>query len=1141
MNRIYIHRILTSLVAVIVFAMTAGAFDLTHYSQQSVLASGRWVKIAVSRSGLYRLTPQALRQWGFSDPSKIRIYGYGGRRIDDVMTEASYIDDLPMVQTAAQSDGSVVFYGVGPEVWEQAASGRYIARMNPYTTEGYYYVSQTADAEPRQIEKIGTPSASDPVTTFNERMQYEQDLVSPGEGGCMLVGEDFRFTPKRRYTFELPGRDDSQPVWFECSFVAKTFNTSSLLAFEANGESVQRNSSDAVSSSSNDSYGREGRARHTVDMSGERLDLTVTHSSSAMVYGAWLNYIAVNYTRLLALSSGGYLEFDAASTRLSLDASEAAGKALTVWDVTDPLEIRQIDCSDGSSAQWTNPYSGRRSYAAWRDGATLPAPRFAGNVANQNLHATEPVDMVIFTHPAMRQQAERLAAIHRGEPDNMAVLVVNVDEVYNEFSSGSADVGGLRKFLKMLYDRGNSGERKLRFALLMGRATYDERRLTAAMKSATFLTMPSWQLRNESLSLSSTDGFETDDIIAMLDDNSGGDLGLDNLSIAVGRMPVTSARSAAVYVDKINEYLHKSRHTQWKNRILVLADRGNENDNYTNDHINQSESLLRHVGESEINPYIFEKVYLGAYRREGGVAVKAREKMYRTLKDGTAWWIYVGHANNHLWTGDGMLTFNDINNMYLRDLPFIYAATCNFLRWDSMTESGGEIMMGERNGGCIGMISATRSVYITHNGYFTSALGRAIAKRNDDGTMMTFGEIYRNAKNDILNDRGEHRSNENRLRYVFMGDPALRVITPSNLVNVETVGGLNVGGDDQIIIPALGTPVITGTVTAPDGTLLADFNGVLVAEIYDADRSTTTLDTFGATPMTFDEHGDKLFAGSCRITNGRFELRAAMPGDITDNFREATISLYAYSDDAKTEAAGLDRNCYVYGFDESTAADTEAPVIESLVLNHPSFAPGDAVNPDPMLIASVRDNVAINLSTSGIGHQMNIILDGKRTYNDVPFYYTPSSDGSPSGQIAYPIEGLTEGNHTLTLRVFDTSGNAAVSDIDFFVSHGASINVYDIYTDVNPATTEANFYLNHNRPDGMLTVTVSVYNLLGHEIWSETNTGRSDMFVSAPVTWNLCDGAGRRVSRGIYIYRATVSDGENSYETPARKIAVTSK
>lgn len=1131
----HIYLRFSSLILSLMCAIAGMAFDLSHYAAESRLTSGHWVKIAVDDSGMHRITASTLRRWGFSDPSAVRIYGYGGQRIADALTETNYIDDLPLVNSVNCADGSIVFYAVGPYTWETGDVTT--RRSNPYSTQGFYFVTDD-NAELKPLTSTATPGANNPATTFVERIQHEQDLISPGECGQMLVGEDFKYTPVRRFTFDLPGICGQ--LKFKTSFVAKTLNSASNLTFTVNGVQLPSVANDAIAPivKSGETHGHETRTIHTVDNPGNKFDLTITHSASTVIYNAWLNYIAINYERSLAMPSSSTLAFSSSERQLSM---ANASDALKVWDVTDPTNIKNVNfaLADGS-AVWTASTAGLRDYCAWTESDNMPSPSLVGTVTNQNLHGDGPVDMVIFTHPAWRSQAERIAELHRGAPDNMNVRVVDASEVYNEFSSGTSDVSGLRKYLKMIYDRGNAEGTPLRYVLLMGRMTYDERHLTAGVRALGAMTLPAWQQRDDRPSLDAEEGFATDDFIAMLDDNSGSRMGLDRLAVAVGRLPVTNLNNAKTLTDKIIDYARRPSQGAWKNRVLALAD-----DMDAGIHYKQTEWFMNGIGRNDNSPYILEKIYLPAFEKSNGVYQSARDKMYRTLNDGVAWWTFVGHATNHSWTGDGMLTYTDINNMYLRRLPFIYAATCNFLRWDSNTESGGEILMHERNGGAIGMISATRPVYITYNGYFTNALGKEISRRDDNGRLLATGEIYRRAKNNIRTIdngiEGEIINNDNRLRYVLMGDPALRLATPDNLISIESINGVTTGSDDQIILPARGHAAVKGIVTDPNGNVLSDFNGTLLFELFDADRSTILDKAEYEKMQPFDEHGEKLYAGSCRVTAGHFELNVAIPSEISDNFREATIALVAYSNDGSTEASGLNRSCYVYGFDEDAADDNEPPTIELLALNHPTFQSGDAVNADPLVVASIRDNVGINLSMSGIGHQMSIMLDDKRNFNDVPYYYTPASDGSPSGEIAYPLEGLTEGHHTIRLRVFDTAGNAATKTIDCFVREGLSPTIFDIYTDVNPATTEANFYLSHNRPESMLTVTVSVYNLLGHKLWSQTSTGRSDMYISSPVTWNLTDGTGRRVPRGIYIYSATITaDGEN-FTTASRKIAVTSR
>ena len=61
---------------------------------------------------------------------------------------------------------------------------------------------------------------------------------------------------------------------------------------------------------------------------------------------------------------------------------------------------------------------------------------------------------------------------------------------------------------------------------------------------------------------------------------------------------------------------------------------------------------------------------------------------------------------------------------------------------------------------------------------------------------------------------------------------------------------------------------------------------------------------------------------------------------------------------------------------------------------------------------------------------------------------------------------------------------------------------------------------------------------MGQEVWSTTQTGKSDMFKSFPITWELNDMAGRRVPRGIYIYRASIATDGVQEATKSTKLAV---
>lgn len=1125
------------------------AFAPETYAQSSVLASGRWVKIQIENSGVYGLSRATLARMGFNNPERVRVYGYGAPVKSNQLTAKDFIDDLPMVQTATRADGTVVFYGQGPYSWKRSST-TYIRDLNLYATAGTYFVTEVADTvATRDFPATATPGTLSRLvtTTFTDRLHHEVDLYSPGQSGAILVGEDFKFTPKRTFNFKLTDRaEDDGPVNIETSFVAKTFTNSSSIEMTVNQDVLPAITGDRIPATANDAHyhGQESIGRRTVNVSGDKMDITIRHSASVSIQGAWLNYLAINYPRRLNIGADGVLNFWlTSSTYSSYRLSGAPASGLHLWDVTDPLNIKTVDykAEDNGTVCWTPNSINIAEYVAWTENAKLPEPTIGATISNQNLHAHQAADMVIITLPSMRAQAERLANIHRADkPDPLTVNVVDVEQIYNEFGSGTADPWAIRGYLKMIYDRAQAQGTNLRYALILGRPTCDTRGLTDTFKALGIQTIPAWYAPVMSHALSDNTGFGTDDFYAMLKDNSCYDMAKDDHDIAVGRMPVRSAKEATAAIDKLEKYLFKMPDNDWRNRILLLAD---DQDNGA--HMKQAEAFQDAVNPDDNPGYVLNKVYQDAYELTNGTYPEAREMMFKNLNDGVMLWIYLGHASTTSWGHEHQLTYNDINTrLFYKTLPVVFAGTCDFMRWDQNEESGAEMMFHNANGGVISMISASRPVFISENGKYTAALGRAFNRANTLSPDMRLGDFYRIAKNDIRDANGKHESNSNRLRYALMGDPAMPLALPVNKVNLLTVEGVDVtadAGDDarQAVVQALQQATFAGNITDADGNLMSDFNGSLSLTIYDADFSTTSRGN-GAEgePVTFNQHGNKLFAGMTTVTDGTWQVKVPMPMEIDDNFRPALAGMYAWDTSTGVRAAGANNRFYVYGTATVETPDTIPPVINSFVLNHSSFKNGDMVNLSPTVLATVSDNIGINISSAGIGHQILLTLDDTKTYTDVTSYFKPSTDGSPSGTISYPLENLIEGQHTLRLRVWDTSGNSTTQTIEFVASPKASPTIYDVWTDAGPATNSANFYVSHDRPDQTATVTITVYNLLGAPIWSGSQTGPADMFTSTPVVWDLTDNAGRRVNRGIYLYRATITTDGERFDTASKKIAV---
>ena len=208
--------------------------------------------------------------------------------------------------------------------------------------------------------------------------------------------------------------------------------------------------------------------------------------------------------------------------------------------------------------------------------ATFPTPEYVYNITNQDLHAHEPVNMVIIipTSQKLLKEAERLANFHRSH-DNISVRIVPADELYNEFSSGTPDAMAYRRYMKMLYDRAST-DNLPQSLLLFGDCVWDNRLVTPACHN---LNPDDLLLAYESEnSFSETDCYVNDGWFTLMDDGEGGNLlRSDKEDLGVGRFPVTDLSEAKVLVDKTINYAENKNGGSWENMIMFMGDDGNNN------------------------------------------------------------------------------------------------------------------------------------------------------------------------------------------------------------------------------------------------------------------------------------------------------------------------------------------------------------------------------------------------------------------------------------------------------------------------------------------------------------------------------------------------------------------------------------
>ena len=180
----------------------AGETATGRYAAHSVLQSGKWAKIRIPQSGIYQLTNSLIRSCGFSDLSKVKVYGYGGALQPESLT-GDYLtatDDLKEVPTCTVGDKRL-FYGVGPVTW---SSPTILNRTrNSYSDYGYYFLTDSGDDSPQTLSEEAFKETFYPMNEDYHSL-YEVDGYAWFHGGRNLF-DNTAFTVGTPQTYRLAG------------------------------------------------------------------------------------------------------------------------------------------------------------------------------------------------------------------------------------------------------------------------------------------------------------------------------------------------------------------------------------------------------------------------------------------------------------------------------------------------------------------------------------------------------------------------------------------------------------------------------------------------------------------------------------------------------------------------------------------------------------------------------------------------------------------------------------------------------------------------------------------------------------------------------------------------------------------------
>lgn len=1036
----------------------ASSTENSEYAAHSVLASGKWAKIRVPESGVYQLTENVVRQAGFSNINKVKIYGYGGNLQNEALYASELLanDDLHEVPQCIVG-GKHLFYAKGPVSWSSRTASR--RTRNPYSDYGYYFITQ-GDETAETVDSATFVSSFYPSNDFYHSL-YEVDGYSWYPGGRNLYDK----TPINlgdSLNVILPNTTGDTKVSLAVNVSAGTSGSSAEVRF--NGKYV---GTQTVSFSSEYNKGSEKEAVYAVTSNGVKDTITIKTTHGGPVR---LDYVSM------------------------------------AWNSIKPAPVLS---------------------------GSHPAAQYVYNITNQDHHADALADMVIIipTSQKLLRQAQRLKAFHESH-DGLRVNLVPADELYNEFSSGTPDAGAYRRYLRMLSDKAATETDMPKYLLLFGDCLWDNRMLTSDCKR---FSPDDYLLCYESEnSFSATDCYVSDSWMGILSEGAGARPTYEQQDVAVGRFPVTTSDEAKVLVDKTINYMENENAGAWQNTLMFMGDDGNDNL-----HMRDEDEVTNYI--SSLYPdFLVKKVMWDAYKLESSSTGNTYPDVTKAIKQqqakGALIMDYAGHGSATQLSHERVLMLSDFSSFTNSNLPLWITAACDIMPFDGVEDNIGEAALLNEKGGAVAFYGTTRTVYAYRNKYMNRAFLRRVLSTKD-GKPLPIGEAHRLAQNDLVvgftlpSGVTESDLTANRLQYSLLGDPAMPLNVPTMKVVVDSINGISTGDGTQT------ATLKAGMVAKIDGHIEghSGFDGVVTATVRDSKELVTCRQNDGTeTAFTYYDRSKTLYNGSDSVVAGKFSFRFAVPKDI--NYTDATglVSLYAI-DNSKTVRAHGSSEAFHVGGSALAKNDSIGPSIYCY-LNSPSFVDGGNVNPTPYFVAEVKDKDGINATGSGIGHDLQLVIDGEavKTYN-LNDNFTYDFGTYASGSTYYSIPALEAGPHKLQFRAWDILNNSSTATLTFHVVKGLTPS-FDSGVTENPAKNSTTFIITHDRMASNLDIIIEVYDTSGRKLWQHAEKGVSNSGTYT-VKWDLSTGSGT-LRTGIYLYRVKVASDGSAYEAKTKKLIV---
>jgi len=1110
----------------LVFILLSGVLS----GQTSPFLSGKWAKIGVNKQGIYKLTGAQIRTLGFSLPilsNQLQLFNFNLEQLSDkVPANPNWGLTENAIKVEDGGDGKlddgdyILFYNQGSVLWKYDSLLKCIRHFKQVSSDTLFYFLTLGDNGKRVGIQNAPSTINGTIGVFNQHYLFETDSISLLNSGKTFwglpMGQGAGKQAQLNFVVNTQGMDTSNSLKSFVHLASTSYQSNGSFDFLWNDQLSHTTTLlpvtgllfDDIASVITDSF-----TTSTNQAWPNKSVLKVNYNSPNVGATGWIDYLEVNAKKPIGFWQDSTIAFNIEEGYLKGSTYNCViqnvDSTVVIWDVSNPASITQLKLNSlpNTAASFNQKTDSIVHFFGVRQNA-FEVPILLGMVPNQNTIPNNVLtNYVIVAAPAYMNAAKKYQAFQQSKFSRNTVIV-NAQELYNDFSGGQPSSIAIRNYLKYLSNQAKTNNiSPPTYLLLMGMGNFNSKKMN------THFELPVYESENSNSILSS---YTTDDFFAVLDDNQDINFAnsINQLALAVGRIPARTVAEADSAIEKLIYYQTNTIGGSWENKLSWVADDGDYNL-----HLQDAEEIVGHLQSNAPN-WNHDKIYLDLFpaiaTSSGNTYPLAYNAIQQTVQDGTLLINYTGHGNYLRLSEEAVISqpqFDSWNNR--EKLPLMVTASCNFAPYDQpeLSPIAWDALM--KNGkGIIGLVAASRLVFAYSNKQINDLFIQQLFVPDSANNYPSIGQALQKAKVKNWAQGGDHI---NAFKFSLLGDPALRLLSPNYKIAVQQLNGNRFTGRDTLLSGNKYT--LQGNIQSGNN-VNNSFNGVVGLIIYDAVKYQKTLAnqaTSMSVPIAVQEN--ILFKGEATVANGVFSIDFILPMQVSNASSPIRLSLVATSN-INTAIQIID-SIYVKANSYINRMDTLGPKIKAY-LNDPLFKQDAWAAPNSILYIALNDSSGIQTSGNSLGHDLAIWLDD----NPIPIvlnnYYVADMDTYKSGTVIYSLPTLSQGKHKCIIKAWDLMGNGSKDTLYFEVPATKDLNIKNAMNFPNPFVNQTKFSIETNQVNKEVQVGLQIMDINGNVLYN-TSTKFVNNTTKINIDWNGVTNTGANLQKGVYFYRFTLA------------------